>query len=431
MPSVADDQLNMLDELVSPYGVVSGTREYRSEGWTARMHGFHAEGGSGRPGAGADHFSSNGSGRSFGDPARARLVAIAEAAERYSAYEPPTAEHRWATVDELDGPVLDTGRLPRCSAAELADPACPILPFDPGASIRWVQGLELVSGVRTWLPAVMATYRLPPEVPAERFWYRLSTGFAVHGDPAEAVLRAVLEVAERDAIALTWMQRMPLPPVPDGPRTPVLEELLDASRRHFLRTLLFDATTDIGVPTVYCLQVSEHDRRIRHVVGCAADRTLPAAAEKALAEALGVRGLLYEETAEPASYAEFTSITDGARHMAAPQRADAFAFLHAAAEGRPRAGRPELPADPTAALAVLLDRFAALGMPVYAVDRSHCELRSVGLSSFNVVVPDLMPMTLTPLAQFRAHPRLFDAPAAMGFTVHPEEELNPWPQPFA
>ncbi|MFF3729386.1 YcaO-like family protein [Streptomyces sp. NPDC002476] len=429
---MADDQLNKLDELVSPYGVVRGTRQYRPEGWTAQLYGCHADGGSGRPGSGADLHTSDGGGRSFGDPARARLVAIAEAAERYSAYEPPTAEHRWATVFDLEGPVLDIGRLPRCSAIESADPACPIVPFDPGAPIRWVQGMELVSGKRTWLPAVMATYRLHPAVPAERFWYRLSTGFAVHHDPVEALVRAVLEVVERDAIALTWLQRMPLPPLPpDLPVSPAMEELLDASHRHFLRTLLFDATTDLGVPTVYCLQVSEHDRRVRHVVGCAADRTLSAAAEKALGEALGVRGVLYDEVPEPASFAEFTSITDGARYMASPLRADAFAFLHEAATGRPRAEQPGLPADPRAALAVLLDRFAASGMPVYAVDRSHCELRSVGLSSFNVVIPDLMPMTLTPVAQFRAHPRLFEAPAAMGFTVHSEEGLNPWPQPFA
>lgn len=299
MPSVADQQMNALDALVSPYGVVSVTRRYRSQGWMADLHGCHAEGGSGRPGAGADHHSSEGGGRSYGDPARARLVAIAEAAERYSAYEPPTAEHRWAAASGLDGPVADVTRLPRCSATELANPDCPIVPFDPDAPIRWVQGLELVSSVRTWLPAVMSTYRLHPAVPAERFWYQLSTGFAVHHDPTEALVRAVLEVVERDAIALTWLQRMPLPPLPDIPVSPALEELLGASRRHFLRTLLFDATTDLGVPTVYCLQLSEHDRRVRHVVGCAAGRTLSAAAEKALAEALGVRGALYGDAAEP------------------------------------------------------------------------------------------------------------------------------------
>ncbi|MEW2625137.1 hypothetical protein [Streptomyces sp. NPDC048106] len=70
----------------------------RAEGWLADMTVCLADGGSGLPGRGVGRSPSSGCGRAFGDPAHARMVAIAEAAERYSAYEPPTAEHRWATV---------------------------------------------------------------------------------------------------------------------------------------------------------------------------------------------------------------------------------------------------------------------------------------------------------------------------------------------
>ncbi|MET9531077.1 YcaO-like family protein [Streptomyces sp. NPDC006649] len=402
----------------------------RPEGWLADMTVSVADGGSGCPGLGIGRSSSTGCGRAFGDPAHARMIAIAEAAERYAAYEPPTAEHRWATAAELDGPVLDTTRLPRCSAAELARPGCPITPFDADAPVRWVQGLDLVSRERTWLPAVMSTYRLHPARPAERFWYQLSTGFAVHTDPAEALVRAILEVIERDAIALTWLQRMPLRPIPDEARSPKLGQLLAAAQRHFLHTLLFDATTDLGVPTVYCLQIAEHDPRVRHVVGCASDRTLSAAAEKALAETLSIRGLVHSGPV-PKTYEEFSDIADGARYMAVPERSEAFAFLRLGAAAGPRRPPADLPTPSQDALDTLLERLSALGMPVLAVDRSHLELRSVGLTAVNVVIPDLQPMSLLPLAQFRAHPRLYRAPAAMGFPVHSEEELNPWPQPFA
>ncbi|WP_328333127.1 MULTISPECIES: YcaO-like family protein [unclassified Streptomyces] len=390
-----------------------------------------ADGGSGCPGRGAGHSTSTGCGRAFGDPAHARMIAIAEAAERYAAYEPPTAEHRWATVAELEGPVLDTTRLPRCSAAELANPACSITPFDAGSPVRWVQGLDLVTRERTWLPAVMSTYRLHAARPAERFWYQLSTGFAVHTDPVEALVRAILEVIERDAIALTWLQRMPLPPIPAEAHSPRLDQLLAAAERHFLHTLLLDATTDLGVPTVYCVQIAEHDPRARHVVGCAADRTLSAAAEKALAETLSIRGLIYSGTSVPESFEEFADIADGARYLGVPERAEAFDFLHQGIAAGPRRTPPDLPASPQAALDTLLQRLSALDMQVLAVDRSHLELRSVGLTAVNVVIPGLQPMSLLPLAQFRAHPRLYRAPAAMGFPVHSEEELNPWPQPFA
>ncbi|WP_406347983.1 YcaO-like family protein [Streptomyces sp. NBC_00144] len=416
---------------MSPYGVVQATGANRAEGWLAGMTVSLADGGSGCPGLGVGRSPSTGCGRAFDDPAHARMIAIAEAAERYSAYEPPTAGHRWARAAELDGPVLDTTRLPRCSAAELAHPACPVTPFDADAPVRWIQGLDLVSRERTWMPAVMSTYRLHPARPAERFWYQLSTGFAVHTDPVEAVVRAILEVIERDAIALTWLQRMPLRPIPAEAHSPMLDRLLAAAQRHFVHTLLLDATTDLGVPTVYCLQIAEHDPRARHVVGCAADRTLSAAAEKALAETLSIRDLVYAGPGAPESFEEFTDIADGARYMAVPERSEAFAFLHRGSAAGPRRPPPALPTPPQAALDTLLERLSALDMPVLAVDRSHAELRSVGLTAVNVVIPDLQPMSLLPLAQFRAHPRLYRAPAAMGFPVHSEEELNPWPQPFA
>ena len=75
--------------------------------------------------------------------------------------------------------------------------------------------------------------------------------------------------------------------------------------------------------------------------------------------------------------------------------------------------------------------FAARDMPAVVVDRTSGDLAEAGLTCVSVVIPDLQPMSLRPLAQFKAHPRLYDAPARMGYPVRPEDELNPWPQPFA
>jgi ribosomal protein S12 methylthiotransferase accessory factor len=69
-------------------------------------------------------------------------------------------------------------------------------------------------------------------------------------------------------------------------------------------------------------------------------------------------------------------------------------------------------------------------MCAIAVDRTPRELADVGLTAVNVVIPDLQPMSLRPLAQYRAHPRLYEAPVLMGYSSRSEEELNPWPQPF-
>jgi ribosomal protein S12 methylthiotransferase accessory factor len=337
----------------------------------------------------------------------------------------------WATAAELDGPVLDPGRYPRCSAAEYSTSGCPVRPFDPDARIRWVRGLELTGGGPVWVPAAMACYRLQHREAGEHFSNPISTGYAVHTDPVEALVGGICEVIERDAQALVWRQRLPIPLSGPESRSPVTDHLVSWAERHFIQTYLLDATTDLGVPTVYCLQVAEHDRRARHVVGCSTGRNMAQAAEKALIEAVSFRGSFYRDDDIPSDYAKFCNLEDGARYMGTPERSAAFGFLVDGAEQRPVVSREALPTDPDAALARLIAIFTEREMPVAVVDRTTRELAAAGLTCVSVVIPDLQPMSLKPLAQFLAHPRLYDAPARMGYPVSTEGELNPWPQPFA
>jgi ribosomal protein S12 methylthiotransferase accessory factor len=57
-------------------------------------------------------------------------------------------------------------------------------------------------------------------------------------------------------------------------------------------------------------------------------------------------------------------------------------------------------------------------------------LLEAGFVAVRAVVPGLQPVSFWPRAQYRAHPRLYQAPAAMGYTVHGEPDQNYWPQPF-
>jgi ribosomal protein S12 methylthiotransferase accessory factor len=228
-----------------------------------------------------------------------------------------------------------------------------------------------------------------------------------------------------------WRQRLPIPLSGPESRSPVTDHLVSWAERHFIQTYLLDATTDLGVPTVYCLQVAEHDRRARHVVGCSTGRNMAQAAEKALIEAVSFRGSFYRDDDIPSDYAKFCNLEDGARYMGTPERSAAFGFLVDGAEQRPVVSREALPTDPDAALARLIAIFTEREMPVAVVDRTTRELAAAGLTCVSVVIPDLQPMSLKPLAQFLAHPRLYDAPARMGYRVSTEGELNPWPQPFA
>ncbi|WP_131736173.1 YcaO-like family protein [Actinomadura roseirufa] len=361
-----------------------------------------------------------------------RFIALAEAAERYAGCF-TSGPQVLAKLGELDGRVLDMSAIPVCSPTEYARPECTLAPFDPAARIRWVQGTELTSAQPIWVPSVMACYGMPGVRDEENFWFRISTGYAVHSDPAEAIVRAICEVVERDAVALTWLQKLPLAPVPESCRTVNSDYLLDWCDRHFIRTHLFDATTDLGVPTVYCLQIAEHDAKAHQVIGCATERDLAQAAEKALLETVFVRSLCYTDKPLVESFADYTNVEDGARFMARPERAHAFDFLTEGIESRPvreMSTAGTLAADGDRALTQLIDLFEARGIDVIACDATSPELADVGLVAVSVVIPALQPMSLLRYAQYRAHPRLYQAPEAMGFRSLPEDELNQWPQPF-
>ncbi|MDQ0605307.1 ribosomal protein S12 methylthiotransferase accessory factor [Streptomyces canus] len=428
-----DGTLAALRRIVSPYGIVARTEETRARVSDRSVYSCLSVIGSGLAGvAAACEDPELCKGVRLESAGHAELVAIAEGAERYASMAPFDEEPIWARAMDLAEECLEPHRYPRCSAGEYAHEKAPLVPFDEGAEVRWVRGLDLIKGEPLWVPAVMVNYALASAVPAERFCNRISTGYAVHTDPVEAVLRAAFEVIERDSVAVTWLQRLPLRPVAEDEFTEGTRELIAWFEGRFMEPVLLDATSELGVPTVYCLIAADHDPRASRFVTASAGRCLAEAAESALLEAMNLGDLIHAGEAAHSIDEIAGNVVDSARFMAIGTRSHAFDFL---LEGRgrsaSRSAAPRLPEDPVEALDGLVDRLSQAGMQVAVVDRTTQDVREAGLTAVTVVIPDLQPMSVDPRAQFRGHSRLFTAPKHMGHRVLPEEELNPWPQPFA
>ncbi|HXL89357.1 MAG TPA: YcaO-like family protein [Streptosporangiaceae bacterium] len=388
----------------------------------------------GFPGLRTGHRTGNGSGRALGDPERASLVAVAEAAERYATGLLAAAPMIEESAYGLGAEALDLDTVPRCSRRELAAAGCPLRAPAKGLPIRWVKGVCLATRREVWVPAVMACHSLPREElsAGEQFWFQISTGCAIHTSPQHALVAAICEIIERDAIAISWLQRLRLPPLSQGLLSDQAMAAIRWSEQHFITTHLFDATTDLGVPTVYCLQIAPYAQRGAQVVGCATDTTFHAAAETALLEAMTLRAAL--QLADPAAVdlQAITALTDGAAYMGQPDKASAFDFLTGgSAASSPPVTRGPLPEADDELLHYLVSTLTAHGMRAIAVPATTDELAAAGLSAVRVIIPELQPMSLLPLAQYLGHPRLYDAPRLMGHPSSAEKDLNPWPQPFA
>lgn len=357
------------------------------------------------------------------------VKAVAEAIERYAAVACNDRDALVATANELGDEAIEWSRLPRGASWEYDRPDALHHRFDPTRSIRWIPGISLLSGRTLHVPHALAYVNAPRE--EHQYWLPVTTGMAAHTDVQQAMVNAICEVIERDALSLTWLLRLALPrlPLTDAP-TLGIRDTLDAVAQSGVRHLMFDATTDVGVPTVYAVQLREGDTHCATVVSCATGFDRYDAAAKTIRECAATS--LSFENDDPVGDCpeQFVKLEDGARYMSRISRRSAFSFL---LESRATAtiADDDVPRESGRQLAALRRIFDRLGMEVVIVDMTPADIRSSGLSVVRAVIPDLMPMSWVTRFRYLGHPRLLDYARRFGIDASRADNINPHPQPFA
>jgi ribosomal protein S12 methylthiotransferase accessory factor len=364
------------------------------------------------------------------------LPCLAEVLERYCTRTVRTGQFILATANELGSEALDLDTIPRCSETELAHPKCQLNHPDKSARIRWVRGLSLFDGRPVYLPVVMV-YLTDVCGPEEQFWFQISTGCAAHTSFEDALLSAILEVIERDSISVLWLQKLGLPRI-DIDRIPAsLAPYWDRYRASSeeLEYYFFNATTDLQVPVIYGLQQAHQHRRLTTLVSCSAALDPVEALIKVMRDMAACRLGSHVARSIPDSWDDFTTIFHGAGYMARSEQAHAFDFLVDLPNRQPLSKMRGISIKHQdggkEALRAVLHILQQKQLEAYAVDLTTDEALRCGVRVVRVIVPGLQPVGFQYRSRYLGHSRLYEAPQRMGYKVHSEEELNPWPQPFA
>jgi ribosomal protein S12 methylthiotransferase accessory factor len=434
-----------LAELISPLGgIIFGLEQVASTaGRSAETVTIARLGEVGRLTAGScDRFGPELDGVGWDrDPATAARIAVMEALERYAVARGEERRFIVASARELGDAAVDLGDAARCSLSERTHPDFPLTPIDPDAPLRWLPARSLVTGACVWVPVVMA-HLMRPLSPAETTWVQTSSGCAAADSPERALLGACRELIERDALAIAWLQRLPLPRIaPSELDDEVSSSLaLDEDRE---RIRLFDATSDLGVPVVLAILTRG---RGTPTVGAGCARSLSAAALNALRELTICRAVVepgerQDERGETprAAFAHLLGHQLGAHRGQRGHRGDRGHQGQWGDRGqrgqrarpgsaRSRASGPssEVARELAATIAVL----AAESRELVAVDLTPPELMAAGVHVIRAIAPPLIPFLAHPRVRYLASRRLYEAPRRMGHRVLDERELNPWPSPL-
>jgi ribosomal protein S12 methylthiotransferase accessory factor len=169
--------------------------------------------------------------------------------------------------------------------------------FRPDLPEAWVSGWDLL-GQREIAVPWNSVFMVPSPMRAPRQFLAMTTnGLASGNHLLEAIAAALYEVIERDAISCTHYAEMVtgrlVPRVDlDSSDHPVILDLMAKFSRAGIEPLLFDRTSDLGIPVFECIV---YDRELRHVglgrgYGCHLDPVV--AASRALTEAVQGRTIL-------------------------------------------------------------------------------------------------------------------------------------------
>jgi ribosomal protein S12 methylthiotransferase accessory factor len=364
------------------------------------------------------------------------VPALGEVIERYCACVHTREQFVWSTAADLGRDALDLDSIPRCSKTELSHPKCRLVEPSKTVPIRWVRGVSLLDGRPVFLPVVMVYLYAGYTSDEERIVVPITTGCAAHENYERAILSGILEIIERDAISLLWLQRLRVPRLRvDGLASPWdrIWSAYEASSQD-LRYIFLNATTDLGIFTVFGIRVAPSNPKATTLTSCASSFDPPQAVSKVIRDlnacGIGFRG----NRSVPDHWDDFNEVHHGATYMADAAQASAFNFLLESEHTQDLASiRSPVVDDGNQKnmLESLLLHLKSRHLESYVVDLSTDEALRAGVRVVRVIIPALQPLPYRYRARYLAHPRLYNAPLRMGYSVNDEQHVNPWPTPFS
>jgi ribosomal protein S12 methylthiotransferase accessory factor len=352
---------------------------------------------------------------------QAQVSALCEAVERTSGFRQGDETVVRGSLTSLAPEAVDPDAVQLVDAAQFADrdvwnrshSTFNRIPeqFDPDAVVDWTPVWSLTHGRRRLLPTDLLYYGgSTPGTAAD------SNGTAAGTCLEDAVLQALFELVERDALAQWWYNRLRLPAVDLGSTgDPWVTQLRQVHAELGREVWALDLTSDLGIPVVAALSRCVVPGAPEAVaMGFGAHTDGPLALRRALTELNQVMPLALDpatSAGDPDLRAWWASGSVAANPYLLPDPAEPVRRL-------PSDGRPA-PLDEH--VHALVERLRGHDLEVLVLDQTRPDL---GVCVVRVVVPGLR----SPWARF-APGRLFDVPVRRGLLPRPTApaDLNPVP----
>jgi ribosomal protein S12 methylthiotransferase accessory factor len=358
-------------------------------------------------------------------PLQAQAGAVCEALERFSCvYEGDSSailgrfsELGEAAIDPRSVLLFSERQYDRREATNDPNEHFNLVPerFNPEECIEWTPIRSLLTGETKYLATRQCWFGYPNER-GTKFVNPCSNGCASGNNLEEAILQGLMELIERDGVALWWYNSLKRPQIDmstfDIPHLKHIAERFRQSANRNLWTL--DLTADTGIPTVVAISAMTEGETPHLLFGFGASLDPSIAVSRAVTECYQ----MYSVQEQHLNVDHRTPLGKSLRETT--WESCEFVLPDKTVPARTLTDFEFSPTDDTLQdIHTVVDRLHSLGLETFALDMTRPD---VEMAVVRVVVPGLRHFW-----RRLAPGRLYDVPVKMGWLTSPttEESVNP------
>ncbi|MDQ6947235.1 MAG: YcaO-like family protein [Actinomycetota bacterium] len=363
------------------------------------------------------------------------IKAVVEAVERYSMATPhdPSTILR-ASMDEVAEWAVPLDRFQLYSDAQYAVIPTLGLP-EPEDAIDWTWAYSMTTGSFVLVPAALLYGSLARRPPNNFVESMTSTGMACHVSIEAAALAGLLEVVERDAVMISWLNHRIPARITIGRSGPLADLFRERFTLPGVEFVLLDLSSDVGIATIGCLAFSERPEHPAAAMGSASRLDPVEAAKKALFEAAQVMYAAHDmgwTQDEDFPETDVRTIAEHSRFYAGAEAAQRLDFMVSGSDEIALADLPDLTSHCVGTdLVTAVERVSAVGLDVLVADVTCSDVAQSGFRTVRTLVPGAVDINGDVRFPHLGSERIGRVPRAVGWSTTPGLGLNLAPCPLA
>ena len=305
------------------------------------------------------------------------------------------------------------------------------LQFNEDTQFSWIQVQSLVSETMLYCPTALLSIKHVNESKEPMLAWSVSTGQACARTVEEATLKAILELIERDAFMITYMNKLTLPEldlVSYARNDHRIAEILNKFERFTLNVSVISLPTEFPVNAFLAVITDPTGKGPSVSVGASCGFDEFECIEHALSEALVARYYVKDKINSSIDPHTF-NFHERMVYWSKPENADKLNFLFGGKKKVfSQTSEKIVPTDLDEKLQLLLTTFKQNKYELCFLESSIPAVAQLGLRSVIVCAPDMQPMHMDESIPCFGGERMRTVPQKLGYTASVTINTVPLPR---